>query len=73
LGITDSTFVFEGPGFSASDGGVRHFGSTVAVLSRSLSILVAGSGKCPNGPASALAVDFSHFPFRLFRLRDMSP
>jgi hypothetical protein len=73
LGITDSTFVFEGPGFSASDGGVRHIRDSVLVFHRSGGALVVGFGKCPSGPASAMALDFSFPPLRLLRLLDVTP
>jgi hypothetical protein len=72
LGITDSTFVFDGPGFHTSGPGVRHSRNRVVVLTRSHTLRVIGFGMCPYGPANFMAMDFSFHPFLLLRLADRS-
>jgi hypothetical protein len=73
LGITDSTWVFEGPGgFYATGTGVRHFRDRVFVFGRFSGGMVAGYGKCPSGPAAAWAMTLTP-PWQVLHLWDSAP
>jgi len=68
---------FNGADIVASGSGARPIGASKFVSSRSGGITVFGFGRCPaapgpGGPARAFVMDMSGFPFRMFRLTDVS-
>jgi hypothetical protein len=72
LGISDSTWTFQGPGFDASGPGVRHILNLVVAFGRPDGVVVFGFGRCPSGPGRAFAIDLSVFPMRVLQLLDIS-